>query len=115
IRTTQNTTDQVHGVVFEIALDERPALDRAEGRGVAYDDIWVDVVTADNQTIKALTYYPLLQADDLLPWDWYKNHVTKGAREFSLPEDYCALLESQPDKRDLNGARKYLETCMYRH
>jgi hypothetical protein len=103
---TGNHADEVHGVVFDIDEEEKPALDDAEGRHKGYNQITINVHT-DNGTIALFTYVADGDAidDSLQPYTWYKNLVLFGAREYSLPESYVHAIELVPANQDPNAAR----------
>ena len=84
----------VWGVLFDVAWDEKPALDAAEGLGTGYFEKEVRVVTGDGER-GALTYHanPQRTVAALRPRGWYKAHVVRGAREHGLPADYVRELE----------------------
>ena len=89
------TGDDVWGVLFEVAWDEKPALDAAEGLGTGYFEKEVRIVTVDGERL-ALTYHANPRRTDaaLRPRGWYRNHVVRGAREHGLPADYVRELEA---------------------
>ena len=84
----------VWGVLFDVAQDEKPALDAVEGLGIGYFEKEVRIVTDDGECL-ALTYHANPAGTDaaLRPFDWYKNYVVRGAREHGLPADYIRELE----------------------
>ena len=84
----------VWGVLFDIAWDEKPALDAVEGLGTGYFEKEVCIVTDDGECL-ALTYHANPAGIDaaLRPFDWYKDYVVRGAREHGLPADYVRALE----------------------
>ena len=84
----------VWGVLFDIAWDEKPALDAVEGLGTGYFEKEVRIVTDDGECL-ALTYHANPAGIDaaLRPFDWYKDYVVRGAREHGLPADYVRALE----------------------
>ena len=89
-----DTPSVVWGVLFDVAWDEKPALDAAEGLGFGYFEKEVRIVTEDGECL-ALTYHANLDRIDpaLRPHDWYKDYVVSGAREHGLPADYIRELE----------------------
>jgi len=100
----------VHGVVFEIHLSERPALDLAESVGVGYRVQQVTVETAGG-AVEAWTYRALRIDRGALPYTWYKALVVAGAREHGLPPGYVDALEAvaaQDDPRPERTARNLL-------
>ena len=74
----------MHGVVFEISLSEKPALDKKEGLGSGYDEKYVTVVSASGEEYEAVTYYATNIDDSLKPCDWYKEHVLRGGTRTRL-------------------------------
>lgn len=89
----------VHGVVFEIAVADKPALDIAEGIGMGYKGCEVEVQTAHGAlqawTYKATNIDPLAR-----PYPWYKALVVAGAKEHGLPGAYVAALEAVVTRED---------------
>lgn len=91
----------VHGGLFELPVAEKPALDRAEGLGNGYEDVYV-TVTAAAGPVTAVTYRATRSHvdDSLRPYDWYKELVVRGAVELGLPPGYVAQLRdvvARPD------------------
>lgn len=84
----------VWGVLFDIAWDEKPALDAAEGLGTGYFEKAVRIVTGDGEC-RAFTYHANPERTDatLRPRGWYKAHVVRGAREHGLPAEYIREIE----------------------
>ena len=91
---TGDQADTVWGVLFDVAWAEKPRLDAAEGLGIGYFDIEVQVATATG-TVHARTYQAWPDKIDtaLRPFDWYKEHVLRGAHEHGLPVAYVAGIE----------------------
>lgn len=94
----------VHGVLFEIALSEKTALDTAEGLGWGYKQIQLEVQT-DNGAVQALSYQATNIDHGTLPYDWYKALVVAGAREHKLAADYVRALEVVTTVEDWNVRR----------
>ena len=84
----------VWGVLFDVACDEKRALDAVEGLGIGYFEKEVRIVTDDRECL-ALTYHANPASIDaaLRPFDWYRDYVVHGAREHGLPADYIRELE----------------------
>ena len=76
--------ETVLGVIYEIALSERPGLDGFEG---GYTPIQVSVQRGE-QPVDALTYQYVGAPSNRGPFEWYVALVVKGAREHGLPEAY---------------------------
>ena len=89
-----DTPSVVWGVLYDVAWDEKSALDAAEGLGIGYFEKEVRIATADGECL-ALTYHANPNRTDaaLRPRGWYKDHVVRGAREHGLPADYIRELE----------------------
>ena len=78
------------GVLFEIGLSEKAALDRAEGAGQGYDRIDnfpVFAANVDQPTHVATTYLATSHDAALKPYDWYLALVIAGAQHHRLGED----------------------------
>ena len=86
--------DAVWGVLYRIAIAEKPLLDRIEGLGIGYDEREVRVET-DAGPRAALTYKAKPGKIDprLRPLADYKRHVLLGAREHGLPAGYVREIE----------------------
>lgn len=83
----------VHGVIYEIADDERPALDAAEP---GYEPIRVRL----ESDVEALTYRWAKRGSDVRPYDWYVSTVLAGANRHELPDRYVRAhlaVETDPD------------------
>lgn len=87
---TGNSDDKVIGVIFDLPLTQKAALDRAEGLGSGYDEIKVNLTLPDGTSTEAVAYTanPEWIDDNLRPYDWYRNYVLAGAEEHCLPADY---------------------------
>ena len=104
-------SDRVHGVLFEIDLSERDALDRVEGPGYArLDDLAVERASEAGPpvTVLASVYVARPDAIDptLIAFDWYRALVIAGARRHGLPADVIAEIESVPVRPDPNPSRE---------
>ena len=90
------------GVVFEILLDEKRALDRAEGLGAGYNEKTVTLRHADGNELIASTYFAAADAIDvsLLPTREYKQLVLDGAKEHLLPAAYVEAMIGSVQTRD---------------
>lgn len=110
---TGNPEDRVFGIVYEIADDEKPALDRHEALGFGYDDKLVKLET-DRGTLQAWMYFATRIDDSLKPFHWYKEHVLIGARENGLPLDYIASIEAIESIDDPDTGRHQRELAIYR-
>lgn len=89
----------VHGVLWDLALSDIPALDRFEGPGYAKA---VQPVIAASGPKRALVYFGLNSGPGVLRAD-YAAHVAAAAREQRLPPEAIAALDRlglpPPDSR----------------
>lgn len=85
---------EAHGVLFRLAREDLPLLDRFEGVGRGYDrhDDFSVISSFDHTSCIASTYIAPAEFIDptLLPFDWYHALVLAGAREHGLPGHYVA-------------------------
>lgn len=100
--------DEVHGVVYEMAAAERPALDAVEG-GYACRPC---VVNTSKGGLEAYVYMAGSESmrPGLRPYHWYKLYVLHGARQHGLDPDYCARIAAQCSMDDPHGPR-HRENC----
>ncbi|MGD2053545.1 MAG: gamma-glutamylcyclotransferase [Gammaproteobacteria bacterium] len=109
IEYTQLQEDIVHGVVYRIALSEKPYLDEIEGLGNGYEEKQVPVIMPSGDIVIAYTYYATHINTLLEPYHWYKEHVIRGALEHGLPGHYIDRIESVisvPDPDPENHTRE---------
>lgn len=88
---------EVWGVLYALTEAALERLDLFEG---GYRRISLEVRLIDGPTKPALTYVSDHCTDDLLPYDWYKSHMVKGAEEHDLPAHHIAHLRALPSRRD---------------
>ncbi|HKJ23930.1 MAG TPA: gamma-glutamylcyclotransferase family protein [Myxococcota bacterium] len=81
----------VWGVVWEIAVAELVSLDPYEG---GYERVRLAAETDDGSSLEVEVYVSERRSEDRVPFDWYLEHVLRGARAHGLPEDYVAWLEA---------------------
>jgi cation transport regulator ChaC len=110
---TGQAEDTIWGVVYQIDPLERPILDHYEGLGDCYGTKAVKLITAENQTLQAFTYYALRTGANQPPYCWYRDHVLFGAREHGLPSNYVAELEGIGFMKDVNAERRTSELSIY--
>ena len=94
----------VQGVVYEVALHEKPQLDAAESLGSGYAERQVSV-RMGAETVQAWLYCALRTDPLAQPYDWYHGLVLAGAREHGLGADYIRHLETVQAKQDADAAR----------
>lgn len=103
-------TSIVHGALFEMSPEGKRLLDRAEGRGLGYDDAEVRVEAADGP-FRAVTYLadPAYIDETLTPFTWYRDLVISGAEALGFPTDYVSRLrdvDAAPDPDRERDARE---------
>lgn len=103
----RDSQEEAHGVLFRIAREELPALDRAEAAGKGYDreDTFVVISASDNAEVGAVTYLPRQKKQGLQPYDWYHQLCLKGARQHGLPTACLTKLEAVAAKADPDPKR----------
>jgi gamma-glutamylcyclotransferase len=94
----------VHGVLFEIARADKPALDKAEGLGWGYKQVELEV-QADTGAVSALSYQATNIDHGTRPYDWYKALVVAGAQEHRLARSYVQALEAVQAVKDWDAQR----------
>ena len=94
----------VYGVLYEIALTDKPALDKAEGLGWGYKQVQLEV-QSEIGPLLALSYQATNIDHGTKPYDWYKALVVAGAQEHKLAADYVQALQAVTAVEDWNGQR----------
>lgn len=94
----------VFGVLYEISVREKAALDTAEGLGAGYEEIEIKVISGDSP-VTAKAYRATNTDPALRPYTWYRALVIAGAIEHGLPAPYIAGLESVPADEDVDRPR----------
>jgi cation transport regulator ChaC len=102
---TDRESDRVYGVIYEIAIAERKALDEAEGLGAGYEARTVDVET-DAGIVEALVYIATNKKPSVRPYHWYKAIALAGAVEHGLPLEYVERLRAVESVEDANVERR---------
>ena len=104
---------QLIGVLFDLPLAGKHALDRIEGLGAGYEEKQVSVTRHDGTRSDALTYYATDIDDRLQPYCWYRHHVMAGALEFDLPRDYIDAIGAIGVITDPDRERRQREYAAY--
>ncbi|GGO83200.1 hypothetical protein GCM10011348_26390 [Marinobacterium nitratireducens] len=110
---TGQPCDRVHGVLYRLERSSRPLLDRVEGLGYGYEIRDVGIELADGRTLAAFIYSATLIDPRLHPFDWYLEHVLRGARQAQLPQQYLEALLRQACQPDPDAERAALERALY--
>jgi len=114
--------EHVFGVVFEVAISERAALDKAEGVGSGYmrtDDLLVRLQQG-REILRAATYIATEADRTLQPYDWYRALVIAGALQHTLPDQWIAMLNQvasvpDPDPKRRSSAIAVLKKAGFGH
>jgi hypothetical protein len=83
----------VLGVLYHLAPDEKPLLDRVEGLGNGYRENSITVYSQLGQAEQCFSYFATHTDQSLAPYSWYKQHVLVGAWEADLPATYVSSIE----------------------
>lgn len=84
------------GMLFEIPIAQRHALDRVEGYPDHYDrSNTFPVRRSDGQSVQAVTYLARSPVPNLNAYDWYLALVIAGALEHGLDADHIAALRGE--------------------
>ncbi|OZG72250.1 hypothetical protein BTA51_16035 [Hahella sp. CCB-MM4] len=86
---TDQESDWLHGVLYNIPDNQLSVLDHIEGLGHGYERETVQLFDhTSRQAEMAFTYIATLIDPSLKPYDWYRHHVVQGAIEAGFPEAY---------------------------
>ncbi len=83
----------VHGVLYEITLEDLKLLDQYTGYPHCYLRGDVILETTSKEKLPAMTYFAVRQGV-LKPSRRYLEQILKGARSYHLPKDYIHFLKS---------------------
>lgn len=100
--------DFIWGVIGEIEEKDKPILDKFEGLGKGYNEKVIEVTLVENSKIDANIYIAdqeFINAD-ILPYNWYREFVIKGAIENALPKEYTENIKQIGSFRDENNDRR---------
>jgi hypothetical protein len=101
---------EVWGVVFQVDESQHNKLTESEG---GYSEFSVTVVDTSGKQHAVLTYIANSNRtqDDLLPFDWYKAFVVRGAKQHGLPKDYIRSLEAFDSEQDPDPQRQQAQSA----
>jgi AIG2-like family len=106
------------GVLFEIALCERDALDRYEGPGYQRVDDFQVLAVSGLELVSASTYLPCASEPDLMPYDWYLQLVVAGCEQSLFPGAYTDRLRRiafMADPEPARGSAREARAILSRH
>ena len=113
ILQTGGEEDIVYGVIYLMTQDESLELDRYETADFGYGRKQVEVDLPDGGSLEAFTYYARNIDRQLRPYDWYKEHVLRGALEHGFPRHYVATIEATESRPDHDSLRRRRELSIY--
>jgi hypothetical protein len=89
-------------------------LDISEGLGNGYEEKRVSVYVLNKKVIHVFTYYATNTDQKLKPYEWYIEHMVRGAREHRLPEEYINAILAIESIPDPDISRHEQELSIYR-
>jgi hypothetical protein len=110
---TGSAHNTVLGVLYQLAREEKPLLDRVEGLGNGYREDTVTVYCHDGQPEQCFCYFATHTDNSLAPYTWYKRHVLVGAREAALPPAYIGKIARVQALRDPDGERDKTQLAIH--
>ena len=100
-------------MVFDIDDSGKFRLDQYEGLGKGYEEKIVEVISIEGNLLEATTYYATNIDPSLKPYSWYKEHVLRGAKESSFPDEYIQYIFGIKTIEDPNPERHADEMAIY--
>jgi gamma-glutamylcyclotransferase (GGCT)/AIG2-like uncharacterized protein YtfP len=110
---TGDMADEVHGVLYSMLASELPTLDGFEGRGHGYERQTVVVERASGEPVGTEIYVATHFDAAMHPFDWYLEHVLRGADAALLPDAYVRALRAVKTMADPDEARRARELAIY--
>jgi hypothetical protein len=101
----------VYGVVYQLTASEKAILDDIEGP--RYDCADIEVTLLNGERITAHCYIANTTDASILPYDWYIEHVHRGALEADLPNAYSENIKSRSTCQDSDKARAASEFAVH--
>lgn len=109
VEQTKDAQLIVYGVLYEIPVSEKPALDKAEGLGYGYQAKNVEVAFKGALCMASI-YYAIDIDPSIKPYTWYRALVIAGANEHDLPATYIerlvatdAIVDGDRDRHNKNS------------
>ncbi|MCC5880800.1 MAG: gamma-glutamylcyclotransferase [Idiomarina sp.] len=109
----ENPKASTLGVVYQLPDDQRYTLDRIEGQGFGYDVTDVRIHTQHGKLLNAFTYLGTDPEDDIKPYQWYVEHVVRGAREHGIACQYIDKILACAAIDDPDPGRQEFELSIY--
>ena len=111
VRPSNDKSAQVYGVVYQLNDAEKTILDAIEGP--RYDCVDIQVTLLDGQQVAAHCQIANTTDAQILPYDWYMQHVHRGALEAGVPNAYSDAIKSRPTCQDSDSARAAIEFAVH--
>ncbi|MGO2292329.1 MAG: gamma-glutamylcyclotransferase family protein [Pseudoalteromonas sp.] len=111
VKKSDNHDALVYGVVYELSDDEKAILDTIEGPN--YDCVDVQVELLDGQELAVHCYIANTLDSNLLPYDWYIEHVYRGSLEAGVPSGYSEAIKARPMRQDSDKKRADIEFAVH--
>lgn len=110
---TDDPADLVLGVIYSMPASALVVLDRVEGRGNGYERQRLLVRPVLGDPLEVEIYVATRIDPSLRPFDWYKEHVLRGAVAAGLPAEYVAMIRAVAAVRDPDQERRRRELAIY--
>jgi gamma-glutamylcyclotransferase (GGCT)/AIG2-like uncharacterized protein YtfP len=110
---TGRQNDYILGAVYRLDPAHKPLLDEAEGLGNGYEIKDILVSTGLGTEITAFLYSATAIDRSRKPFHWYKEHVLRGMKEHSFPDQYLSMVSAIESIVDDDPARTAKELCIY--
>lgn len=111
---TEDESDFVLGVLYEIDNTQKRILDRVEALGRGYDEKTVSLVDHRGNSVDAELYIASNIDITLKPYHWYKEHVLYGACNSGLPAGYIEQISAVEHVVDEDAGRALKELSIYK-
>jgi gamma-glutamylcyclotransferase len=96
--------DRVYAAVYEIDPVEKHALDEAESLGCGYEEM--SLAVGRYGEVFCYTAGAGFIDESLVPYTWYRDYVSVGARFHQLPETYVRTIEVVEALQDPDSDRQ---------
>ncbi len=111
VRKTDQADALVYGVVYQLNEAEKSILDDIEGP--RYDCVDITVELIDGEQLAAHCYIANTLDESLLPFDWYLQHVHRGALEAGVPNHYSEAILARASCDDPDKTRAAREFAIH--
>ncbi|MBX9867917.1 MAG: gamma-glutamylcyclotransferase [Burkholderiales bacterium] len=112
---TGNQEDSIWGVVYQVAEEDRHALENgynSRKHGYIKQNIMVEVDYEPHQAFMFVAHEDSID-DNLKPYSWYVFHLLHGAMSADFPMEYVGMLQNVDTLTDTNIQRACNENEVY--